>query len=341
MQNKHSLVSIVIPSYNKSDLLIEMIESIINQTYPFWELIIVDDGSDNENFQKVHSFIGTDKRITHIRRNREPKNGDTCRNIGMEMARGKYIIIFDSDDLISPKCLEKRVEYMETHSEYDYASFPYAVFNDGDSQSLESPKKYFKEVAENNILTFFLKGDYPFTVWSNIYKRESIQNIKWDENIYVYQDFDFMVTSALAGLRHGYCNSAIDYYYRQFSDGSNVCGNFVSKQKCDSTLYLFNKTLCQLEKRDDSNVRKRQFSYFIMLQIERLMTKNQKDEADRLVSMLSKHYSSFFIYRLKLSYAIASHFDNFGIRRNVLFSLYIILFQNSNYIKRIFEHFSR
>ena len=93
---KSPLISVVIPTYNKSSYLIEMLRTIKEQTYNNWELLIVDDGSDEIEYEKVNEFVSDDERIKLMKRNREPKNGDTCRNIGMEQARGKYIIIFDS-----------------------------------------------------------------------------------------------------------------------------------------------------------------------------------------------------------------------------------------------------
>lgn len=122
------LVSIIIPSYNKASLLMEMVRSIINQTYTNWELIIVDDGSDNENYSIVQDYILQDERCSLIRRFREPKNGNTCRNIGIELAKGDYLVIFDSDDLITTSCLDVRVKFMLSHPDCDYASFPYAFF---------------------------------------------------------------------------------------------------------------------------------------------------------------------------------------------------------------------
>lgn len=287
-------VSIVIPSFNKADLLIEMIKSIIRQTYKDWELIIVDDGSDEENFNEVHSFVSADSRITHIRRNREPKNGDTCRNIGMEMAKGEYLIIFDSDDIITPTCLEKRVAFMQAHPDCDYASFPYGIFQDGNKNAPDEAQKLFNVVTANQILSSLLKGDYPFTVWSNIYRRKAVQKILWDEKVFVYQDFDFMVNCALKGLSHEYGDSELDYYYRQFSDGSNVCGDFISKQKCDSTLYLFEKTIKSLIDNNLFVKNKKDFlNGLILIHYKRLLLGSDRTNIKAFIDMCSKYFCTF------------------------------------------------
>ena len=74
-------LSIVIPCYNKSSYLIDMIKSIIRQTFKDWELILVDDGSDDNNFKVISNFVLSDSRIKLVQRSRPPKNGNTCRNI--------------------------------------------------------------------------------------------------------------------------------------------------------------------------------------------------------------------------------------------------------------------
>lgn len=283
-------ISIIIPSYNKSDLLIEMIDSIINQTYQNWELIIVDDGSTEENIQKVLSFISKDNRCSLIRRNREPKNGDTCRNIGVEMSIGEYLVIFDSDDIIAPECLERRVAFMQANPDCDYASFPYAVFTNGERWSFKNVNQVFNVMPETELLPALLRANYPFTVWSNIYRKESVKDIKWDEKVLVYQDFDFMLSCIIARLKHKYCNGETDYLYRQFLDGRNVSGNFVSSEKNDSTIYLFTKTLEQLSQSDNYEQLKKDFYEFVVLQFHRIMIGGTKENVDRYIEFVRKYY---------------------------------------------------
>ena len=291
------LVSIIIPSFNKPDLLIEMIESIISQTYTNWELIIVDDGSEPLNFEKVKSFVIKDPRCFIFRRDRDPKNGDTCRNIGMDKARGKYLIIFDSDDIISPSCLENRVAFMEKHPDCNYSSFPYIRFIDGDKFPQRNKKIFSSHIPEQEILSSLLKADYPFTVWSNIYLKESINDIRWDEKVLVYQDFDFMFSCAVAGLKHEFCDTAPDYYYRQFNDGNNVSGNYVSIDKARSTVYLFSKTLTVLSQKRNFELFRKDFFEFIILHYHRLLLNGTQESIDEYIAFVGQFYSQTFRFR--------------------------------------------
>ncbi len=304
--NKSPLVSIVIPSFNKADLLIEMIKSIFNQTYKNWELIIVDDGSEDDNFLKIENFVRFDARCTYIRRNREPKNGDTCRNIGMEMSTGEYIVFFDADDIITPKCLEARVCYMQEHQECDYASFPYAYIYDDDIDNVEDVKIKSKNKTDYQKFKALLKADYPFTVWSSIYRKDALKNISWDEKVYIYQDFDFMVRCFLADLKHSYCDSAPDYFYRRFRNGSNVSGYHITQQKCRSTNYLFSKTICNLEKEENHKDLIDHFKKFIWLYFKRLLLANQNDETTTYINMLKGHFGKMYLTKFFIANTVTN-----------------------------------
>lgn len=295
--NNTSKLSVVIPCFNKEDYLIKMISCIMRQTFADWELILVDDGSTKESFNKVHDFVSTDGRIQHIHRHRLPKNGDTCRNIGMDMAKGEYIIIFDADDLITDNCFENRVRFMEEHPECDYATFPSGSFEDGHEEAITHRANYR---IEHDILYNLLSAKYPFTVWGNIYRRSSLHDIRWDEHVYVYQDFDFMVQCAMANLKHEWAlEYEDDYYYRIFRNGNSVCSNFISKEKCDSTLYLFDKTLKSISFLENRKCYYKAFRRFIVIHFERLVLGRMINEAEDYCQLLSQYYPDSFISELE------------------------------------------
>ena len=122
--NKIPMLSIVMPVYNKLEQTLYMIESIRANRFQLWELLVVDDGSDEDTITVLNQLPYKDSRIRIIRRNRSPKGAQTCRNIGMEQAQGKYIIFFDNDDYVLPHCLETRVNAMESNPSLDFMVFP-------------------------------------------------------------------------------------------------------------------------------------------------------------------------------------------------------------------------
>ncbi|QRG66239.1 glycosyltransferase family 2 protein [Brevibacillus choshinensis] len=109
----HPLVSVITPTYNATRFIRETIDSVKRQTYPYWELILVDDCSSDETVSLIQEELH-DPRIRLIVL---PKNSGAAvaRNTGISAAGGKYLAFLDSDDLWLSEKLEKQVTYMQHH----------------------------------------------------------------------------------------------------------------------------------------------------------------------------------------------------------------------------------
>lgn len=96
-----SMISIITPTYNRASLIPRMINSVLNQTYEDWELVIIDDGSADNTQEVVSGF--NDSRIQYFKK--ENSGAPHSRNIGVAKAKGEYIIFLDSDDEVKPNWL--------------------------------------------------------------------------------------------------------------------------------------------------------------------------------------------------------------------------------------------
>lgn len=105
------LVSIVTPVYNSEKFISETIDSIQNQTYKHWELILVDDCSSDNSYDIISEYIKNDKRIRYIKLEKN-SGAAVSRNTGIKNARGRFIAFLDSDDIWLPEKLEKQLKYM-------------------------------------------------------------------------------------------------------------------------------------------------------------------------------------------------------------------------------------
>ncbi len=110
---KKALVSIIIPVYNRYEQLEEAVDSILRQTYKDYEIIIVDDGSEDERIEWFSIANG----FKYYKIEHSGKPG-YVRNKGFEIARGNYIAFLDSDDLWNMYKLEKQLRYLKQHKEY-------------------------------------------------------------------------------------------------------------------------------------------------------------------------------------------------------------------------------
>ena len=105
------LVSVIMPVYNDTMYIRDAVQSVLRQTYPSWELWIVDDASTMDVRSEVADLL-TDKRI-HFLRLSENRTAAGARNAGIRAARGRYLAFLDSDDLWLPKKLEKQIRFMK------------------------------------------------------------------------------------------------------------------------------------------------------------------------------------------------------------------------------------
>lgn len=123
----NDLVSIIMPSYNSEKFIAESIQSVKNQTYLNWELIIVDDGSTDQTLYLVNNFCKEDSRIkfTSLQKN---FGAGVARNRALQEATGKYIAFLDSDDVWKPEKIQKQISFLQekklsfTFSFYDCIS---------------------------------------------------------------------------------------------------------------------------------------------------------------------------------------------------------------------------
>ncbi|MBR8837700.1 MAG: glycosyltransferase family 2 protein [Stigonema ocellatum SAG 48.90 = DSM 106950] len=113
-------ISIILPTYNRATYLNRCIDSVINQTFKDWELIIVDDGSQDNSFEIVNTYVQNFNNIRYFK-HQNRKTGYS-RNAGIQASFGKYITFIDSDDSYKPNHLESRIEYMKANPEIDLIS---------------------------------------------------------------------------------------------------------------------------------------------------------------------------------------------------------------------------
>ena len=109
---RNIVVSVVMPVYNQEKYVQDAIESILNQTFQDFELIVVNDGSDDNSESKILSC--RDERIVYVR-NEENQGNYPARNIGIAKAKGRYVAVMDADDLAFPTRLEQQFTYLENH----------------------------------------------------------------------------------------------------------------------------------------------------------------------------------------------------------------------------------
>jgi glycosyltransferase involved in cell wall biosynthesis len=176
-------VSVIIPTYNRGDLVTEAIESVLRQSYADLELIVVDDGSTDDTASVVGG-IG-DERIRYFSKDNGGQSS-AC-NFAFRHAEGRYIAYLDSDDMWPEAYLETMVRQLDAKTDYGVA---YARviqrYPDGREEQLSKPERY-----RSGRITKYFFGFVPCLIPSAMCFRRSVwEGIWWDEALRRSHDFD-------------------------------------------------------------------------------------------------------------------------------------------------------
>lgn len=245
-------VSIIMPVYNAELFISQTIESIIEQTFKNFELIIINDGSIDNSLSICQMYALKDERIKIF----NTINQGICkaRNLGLKKAIGKYICFCDHDDLYNKYLLEDNITMLKMHNA-DWIKFSKKEYILKENKILASKNTNFEFKIFNNVnkydsFYYLFNNDILTFVWDSIFLRDIItQNeLEFDTNFVVGgEDIDFC-------LRYlAYCNKLIinpkTYYYHYARLGISTSSKF-SQKKVDTCIYLGKKINEYLENKD-------------------------------------------------------------------------------------------
>lgn len=240
----NKLVSIIVPVFNRASLLSETIESVRCQTYDQWELVIVDDGSTDGADEIAMAYAEKDCRIKFYRRDRTPKGAPTCRNIGVQKACGEYLIFLDSDDLLAPFCVERRLNFFRQNNHLDFIVFPVAFFQWNINDAKVVSNKLENEI---NDLDRFLAMDLPWKTNGPIWKKASMLKLaNWDEDLLASQDINFHIQVLSRNPKYKKIDDIFDGFYRTNKLESISTNAIKNKKITASRLQAFSK-VCSLD----------------------------------------------------------------------------------------------
>lgn len=189
-----SIVSIIIPTYNRAHHIGETLDSIIAQTYRNWECIVVDDGSCDYTTELMEFYCEHDSRIQYHHRPKEkPKGANSCRNYGFELSKGKYIQWLDSDDLLSTKKIEFQVILLENNKMH-IATAKWERFSNYRENTKFRQRETYRDFENGK--TFFdslAKSSGYFPIHAFLLSRELVEKSgPWLEYLQINQDGEYM-----------------------------------------------------------------------------------------------------------------------------------------------------
>ena len=204
------LISIIIPTFNRSHLLGETLESIIAQTFQNWECLVIDDGSTDRTKEILEFYQQKDHRVTyHLRPKNKPKGANACRNYGFEISKGNFINWFDDDDLMHPKKLELQVKKISIEP----VSFCVCKTQTFEGSIRNSLGLRFKAQQSSNPLEDYLKMKIGWMTPSSLWKREALENFTYlfDEKLMAAQEWEFHSRALALGHKYFALNEVLDF----------------------------------------------------------------------------------------------------------------------------------
>lgn len=216
---KQPLLSIIVPIYKVEEFLEECVNSILNQEFSDFELILVNDGSPDNCGKICDEFAKKDQRIKVIHK----VNGglSSARNAGIEIAKGSYLSFIDSDDFISEDFYKDNMNFLISNKDVDMLIAQVCYYDGNKNKVVENfPRKID---VKKEILSYMLSIDYIGSAWINIYKKEIFDKLRYPEGS-IYED-GYILTDIIEKIEKIYISNRGIYYYR------NREGSIMTKKK--------------------------------------------------------------------------------------------------------------
>ncbi len=211
-------VSVIIPVHNYAHFLAEAVDSVLAQTYPDFEIIIVDDGSTDHPEAIIDKY--TDARIRTIRLS--GRGLSAARNAGLAIASGTYVSFLDADDTYLPGKLEAQVRFLDSHAEFGVVSGGWVYTDPTGKQILDEGPPSFD--IDLGLQTWLYQC--PFIVNSVLIRRCWIDQVQgFDENFRRGEDWDFWLRLAFQGCRMAWEKSAVCTYRMHEGNMSRKAGD--------------------------------------------------------------------------------------------------------------------
>ena len=218
---KTALISVIIPIYNCEKVLKRCVESVINQTYKNIEIILVDDGSQDNSLKICKEYEANNKNVLVI--SQKNSGPSSARNLGLKNANGEYIGFVDSDDYIDSEMFQKLYVSCTTNAA-DISICNYI-------KEYDENKLIHNEKIENctcsgkkACLDFLLKSQVNWGIWNKLYKASLIKekNILFDQKLRIGEDglFNFNIIDNNSDIKISYLCEEL-YHYSVINTAKN------------------------------------------------------------------------------------------------------------------------
>jgi len=249
-----SLVSVIIPVFNRAEFISDAIDSVVMQSYSNWELLLVDDGSTDSTGEICRNYSQLDQRIRYFFR--ENGGAYAARNLGLKFAKGDYVAFLDSDDLWLSDHLKSTVAILDDYSDVDivfcalkridYLSGKVIVKNSFYNDEGKHPiltlstlgRGSARLIADHRFYEYIIKFGTPCGLHCMLFRQKVFKDFSFDERFRTVWDRISFILFVFRGFKFSYIETISLVYRVHHSNISTVSGEdgFLKKEKSALTL---------------------------------------------------------------------------------------------------------
>lgn len=220
-KDKNKKISIIMPTYNRGYCILETLESIKEQSFTNWECIIVDDGSTDNTKQIIQPLLQGDNRFIYKERNLCYSKGPSgCRNYGLDLASGEYVIFFDSDDIVHPKNLQICIDVI-AKGNYKFCRYDKSPFRgEWDQNFIFSDKEFSISDFSISDITKMVTMEAGFACCTVMWEKSALKGEKFNEELSYAEEWEFYTRLLSQGISGASINKTL--YYNRKHDSSNT-----------------------------------------------------------------------------------------------------------------------
>jgi GalNAc5-diNAcBac-PP-undecaprenol beta-1,3-glucosyltransferase len=217
--NSMPQVSIIMATYNRAHFILESLKAIQNQTFVNWECLIIDDGATDDTETIIKPILDEDYRFRYTKRTDQYKKGlPGCRNYGLNLAKGDYIIFFDDDDIAHPQNLEICVNELLTRH-IAFCRYIREVFTGDFNYDFDYSKDYTHFEISVRDIEKILKNEILFNSCAVMWKKECFINHRFIEHLMYAEEWELYSRIISSGFKGISINKPL-FYGRKHPDSN-------------------------------------------------------------------------------------------------------------------------
>ncbi len=227
--DKQFKVSAIVPLFNGEQFISQALESLLSQTQPIDEIIIIDDKSTDRGLQKVQKLADSNEKVKLLR-NPCNKGSSQCRNLGIEESSGDYVLFLDQDDYLAPSFIDETSNHLCQYKGKEIAGFHTSYFIVDEKGEITAETSY-KEIQPEEFLGYqFVRNRILSNSGTVVKKSVFEQTGLYDESLKFSQDWDLWLRIGKHGT-FSYHKKPLTYIRRHANNTSKTIDGFLNDEK--------------------------------------------------------------------------------------------------------------